>query len=411
MNNYPLKILFLTSSYPRSQEDTASVFLRYLAGKLAKRGLDVHVLAPADGKGGTSIEGELTVHRFQYFPTALQALAYGSGIMPNLKRSPWLWLQVPFFLIVMTMRLVRLLTAQPFDVIHAHWILPQGIVGLLGAYLYRVPLVVTAHGTDAFALPSRFINRLKRLVITRSNIWTSNTPTTADAVIRNSYLPKPRIIPMGVDIAHFSNGNSAMLRRELAQGEFLILFVGRLTENKGCHDLLHAFSLLGRSTRTRTTLWVIGDGDQRIKLEQNTKHLSIQEKVRFLGTMSHQRLPDFYAAADLVVIPSIQGPSGEAEGQGVVILEAFAARACVLATRLGGICSVVSDHVTGVLVEPSNPKALAGAMEQLLLDPNLRKRLADTAFADVNARYGWERIAGKFEKLYREASKSSAVDA
>src|SRR5262245_41020728 len=96
-----LKVLHLVSSYPRSDEDSASVFLRYLANNLADRGLEIHVLAPADRKGGTTVEGMVTVHRFQYLPSRLQRLAYGSGIMSNLQRSPWLWLQVPPFVLAM----------------------------------------------------------------------------------------------------------------------------------------------------------------------------------------------------------------------------------------------------------------------------------------------------------------------
>ena len=79
MSSGPLKVLFLASSYPRSRDDTASVFLRYLAEHLADCAVDVHVLAPAAGKGETVVEGKVTVHRFQYFPATLQGLAYGSG--------------------------------------------------------------------------------------------------------------------------------------------------------------------------------------------------------------------------------------------------------------------------------------------------------------------------------------------
>src|SRR5687768_4753077 len=138
-----LKVLFLTSSYPRSHEDTASVFLRYLAEHLADRGLEIHVLAPADTTSGTTVEGKVTVHRFQYFPCRFQRLAYGSGMMPNLKQSPWLWLQVPFFVLAMTYALLRIIRRQQIHLLHAHWILPQGLLGVMAKYLCHVPLVTT----------------------------------------------------------------------------------------------------------------------------------------------------------------------------------------------------------------------------------------------------------------------------
>src|SRR5262245_40050051 len=101
MTRTRLKVLFLTSSYPRDENDVASVFLRYFAESLAARGSEVHVLAPSDGKGATEIAAKITLHRFQYFPLRWQKLAYGSGMMSNLSRSPWLWLQVPFYLFAM----------------------------------------------------------------------------------------------------------------------------------------------------------------------------------------------------------------------------------------------------------------------------------------------------------------------
>jgi D-inositol-3-phosphate glycosyltransferase len=103
----------------------------------------------------------------------------------------------------------------------------------------------------------------------------------------------------------------------------------------------------------------------------------------------------------LVVIPSRLGPSGETEGQGIVVLEAFAARACVIATAIGGITSMVRDHATGALVEPGNSKALATALEQLLNEADLRQQLAANAFAEVCERYSWTRVAGDFAEVYR----------
>lgn len=409
MSNRPLKVVFLTSSYPRSGDDTASVFLRYLAEHLADEGLDVHVLAPADGKGETIIEAKVTVHRFQCFPTGLQKLAYGSGILPNLKRTPRLWLHVPLFVMVMAVKMCRLLAARRIDVIHAHWLLPQGLIGLIGACLFGVPLVVSAHGSDAFALRGRFLDRLKRWIIRRSDRWTANTAATAAAVAGEMKLPEPRIIPMGVDVAFFSRGDRTALRQAIPDREHVVLFVGRLVENKGCRDLIEALSLLPGETRSRARLWIVGDGDERPALKRAARDFGVDAGTEFFGAVQHRRLVDFYAAADLVVVPSKVGSGGEAEGQNIVVLEAFAARACVLATRLGGIPSMVRDQITGALVEPGNPRALSEALELLLNDADLRRRLSASAFADV-ARYDWLRVAGEFCDLYEEAKARIVAD-
>src|ERR1041385_4697329 len=106
MTETRLKILMVASSYPRAADDTASIFLRYLAESVARRGHDVRVLVPAESAGGVRLEGSVRVHRFPYLPAKWQKLAYGSGIMPNLRRAPWLWLEVPFFTAAMTAALL-----------------------------------------------------------------------------------------------------------------------------------------------------------------------------------------------------------------------------------------------------------------------------------------------------------------
>jgi glycosyltransferase involved in cell wall biosynthesis len=406
---YPLKVLFLTSSYPRHEDDSSSVFLRYLAEALADRNVEVHVLAPSEGHASQAIEGRITVHRFQYFPARLQRLAYGSGIIPNLARSRWLWLQVPFFLCSMTRLLVRVLRKERPSLIHAHWIVPQGLIAVWTKQFHRVPLITTAHGADAFALRGRLKNRLKRLVISGSDAWTANSKATAASASTDARLPTPHIIPMGVDVRLFAGGKREKLRGQLGSEEFIVLFVGRLVEKKGCRDLLRGISLLPEDLRHRTALWIVGDGNQKHELELTAMDLGIDAKVRFWGAINNRLLPDFYAAADLFVAPSIESGSGDTEGLGVVLLEAFAGRACVIATRVGGIGSVVSDEVTGLLVEQQNPKALARAITRLLLDAPLRTRLVEAAYLEVSKHYDWDRIGEAFTALYLRVCSMSTV--
>ncbi len=401
----PLKILMLASSYPRSTEDSASIFLRHLVRSLSERGLDIHVLAPADTDKETYLEENATVHRFRYFPSAFQQLAYGSGILPNLRRNPWLWIEVPFFIASMTYSLLRVTRREKPDLIHAHWILPQGLIALIAKSLFNIPVIATAHGSDAFALKGGLIGWMKRLVVRKSDSWTSNSRATAAAIGQAHSLPQAHIIPMGVHVDRFSSGRRANLRREVAESDFLVLFVGRLVENKGIRDLVEAFHHLPAELRSRTVVWLVGDGASRSELEQHCERLGISGRVRFWGQISNRLLPDFYAAADLFVAPSVKAAWGDAEGQGVVLLEAFAARLCVLATRLGGITEVVEDGHTGVLVEPGSPEELSSALAILLTDKLLRVRLAENAFNKVKRLYGWQRTAQDFEELYRRVTR------
>jgi glycosyltransferase involved in cell wall biosynthesis len=366
----------------------------------------VYVLAPADDKPGMTSENGVTVQRFRYFPRPWQKLAYGSGILPNLRRNPLLWLQVPFFLVCMTISLFRCLHKARPDVVHAHWVIPQGLIAILAKVFYKTPTIITLHGGDAFALTAKPMQKLKRFVLRRSDAWTTNTRTTSSAVVSDQPTSQPVVIPMGVDVELFASGRRGRLRSNVSDETQVILFVGRLVEKKGVEDLLTAFSLL--PDRMERQLWIVGDGELKARLETLAKQMGIIQQTIFYGRIPNDQLPDFYAAADLFVGPSVVATSGDTEGQGVVFLEAFAARLCVLATNTGGIADVVKHGEMGILVEPRNPKALAEAMERLLDDAEVRATLVAKAYAKVKTSYSWLEVAQSFHSLYEDVCRGSA---
>ncbi len=400
LSNNPLRVLMAVSSYPRTAEDSSSVFLRYLTESLHRRGVVVHVVAPADGEADTTRESGITVRRFRYWPWGRQGLAYGSGILPNLKKNVWLWLQVPFFVMAMIVTLLRTTRRLRPDLIHAHWVLPQGFAAMLAKRLYGVPIVITAHGGDAFALRGRFLRRMKHLCLRKSDAWTANTRVTAGA-LGGAGVPAARVIPMGVDVRRFASGDRLRLRADTPADARIVLFVGRLVEKKGVDDLLQAFALLPPEIKLRTRLWVVGGGEQESGLRNSARSLGIADRTTFWGRIQNDQLPDYYAAADLFVGPSVVAESGDTEGQGVVFLEAFAARLCVLATKTGGIGEVIEDGRTGILVEPRNPRQLADAMASILTDDARRSVLAASAYKKVSEHYDWQKIAEDFEGLYQ----------
>lgn len=391
----------LTSSYPQNAQDSSSGFLRYLGYYLARQGVAIHVLAPSGATSGIEQENGVTVQRFRYFPARWQKLAYGSGILPNLRRAPALWFQVPFFILAMMGALLRLrLKTQP-HLIHAHWVIPQGLVAVMAKLLLRTPVIVSIHGADAFALKRGFLSSVKRFCLRHSDAWTSNTRATAEAITHGHKLPLPHILPMGVDIDRFASGSRDRLRSHCRPDDLIVLFVGRLIEKKGVDDLIKAYARLPEKLRDRTTVWIVGRGELEDLLRTLSTELGIGEKIKFLGEIPNDQLPDYYAAVDLFVGPSVEAVSGDTEGQGVVFIEAFAAGLCVIATRVGGIPEVVDDGHTGMLVSPRNPTELASAMQRLLSDPGLRERLGCSAKARARECYAWEIIASRFVDLYR----------
>lgn len=391
-----IKVLWITSSYPRFEHDSAAVFLRRLADFLLEEGVDLHVLSPDDSAAEQPLPDDLIKnYRFRYFfPRRLQLLAYGSGILPNLRARPWLFLQIPFFLLSQFWLARCLIHRLEPDLIHAHWLFPQGWIAAWLGRRRKIPVVVTAHGGDAFSLQQSALAGIKRWTVHNCSSWTSNTAATARAV--GDRLPQPEIIPMGVDSRRFNSGTALDKSPEVS----VLLFVGRLVEKKGVSDLIHAYAMLDGELRERTELWIVGDGVEREALERLASQLKLTGKILFHGRLSNEQLPHYYASADVFIAPSITDSSGDTEGQGVILLEALASGTAIISTRTGGIGEVLEHGKTGLLVRPNDPVELKAAIESLLNDHKLRDSLAAEGQKIVSA-YDWRLIAGRFAELYR----------
>ncbi|MBD9363144.1 glycosyltransferase [Methylomonas fluvii] len=398
-----IKVLWLTSSYPRSKDDSASVFLRYLAEALANKKVSLHILSPdhPEVQATTQPDGIVCRHFRYFWPRKLQMLAYGSGILPNLGAAPWLFLQVPFFVMSMFVTAAWIMVVQRPSLIHAHWIFPQGTVAVLLGKLFRTPVLVTAHGGDAFALRGSVLGAIKRWTIKHCAAWTSNTNATADAF--GPDLPKPHIIPMGIDYEKFAAGNAKTVLKPSNPQKLILLFVGRLVEKKGVADLIAAVAGLPKNLLDRIELWIIGDGIERERLKMLAVDLKIEDKVVFHGRLPNAILPDYYTAADIFIAPSIVDTNGDTEGQGLILLEAMASGTAVISTRTGGVAEIIEHGKTGLLVEPKQIKSLSGAIEQLLVDETLRKGLCALSKQAAEP-YDWKKIASKFVAIYSRQS-------
>lgn len=396
----PIKVVMLTSSYPRYPGDTASIFLKHMCASLNKKGIVVHVVAPASNNIDKQLDDGVHVHRFHYLPRKLRKLCYGSGILPNLKNNPLLWISVPFYLVSMFLMLIKVVRATNADIVHCHWIIPQGFIALLSRPFHRAAIIVTAHGADAFSFKSRITRIIKNYTIGNANCWTANTGVTAEAVCKSIPSSNLSIIPMGVDTDFFKDGNGTRLRSNLAPDTSILLFVGRLVEKKGVSVLLKAFSLLPTRNRERTRLWIVGDGGMRSELETEAEKLRITKQTTFWGKQPNETLPDFFAASNIFVGPSLIDSAGDTEGQGVVFLEAFASGTPIIASRVGGIPDVIKHEESGILVSPRNPDELSNAITRLLNDSKLRIKIAEAGNSVVREIYDWDSISIRFRELY-----------
>jgi glycosyltransferase involved in cell wall biosynthesis len=399
-------LLVLTSTFPKSRGDSTPAFVLDLSKHLQSR-FRVTVLTPV-AKGALDrdeIEG-VQVRRFHYFwPRSLQILADGA-LLENVRRRRWLLLLAPFLLLFEFVAAFRWARASRPAAIHAHWFVPQGLVAVVVGGLLKVPVVITSHGGDIYGLRGRFWAVVRKALTSRA---AAVTVVSRDMAANLSGLTSrtgeaPRVMPMGVDTVSFQPAQSdEALRERLSIGGPLILFVGRLAEKKGVRYLLEAMPDVLRHS-PGCTLVIAGDGPLRGQLEALANRLGIGDSVRFVGGVSHDELPAYYASADVFVGPSIVAQGGDTEAFGVVFAEAMAAGRPIVATSVGGVADIVVQGRTGLLVEPESARAVAEAIKELLDSPEKASRMGTLAQRWVRIGFDWRRVAARYAALLDEVA-------
>jgi glycosyltransferase involved in cell wall biosynthesis len=408
MNHYPpvssaKRVLVLTSTFPRWKGDPDPPFVFELCRRLCPN-FRILILAPHApcAKVKEEFEG-LEVHRFRYFFEKGEVLAYGShqgggGILANLKRQPWCYLLVPLFLGAQMMSLARLLRGRQFDLIHAHWLIPQGLVAVLAKGISRsaVPLLCTSHGADLFALRGSVWERFRQLVGASSSGLTVVSRTMRDRLLKmNDKNVKIRVIPMGVDL------HEQFVPRPGKQRRKSLLFVGRLVEKKGLPYLIKAMPVV-LEKHPETSLVIAGSGPEEAPMRRLVADLGLDEQVRFIGALHNREITALYQASELVVFPSIVAKDGDQEGFGLVLVEALGCECAVIATDLPAIRDIIVDGETGLIVPEKDPAALARKIIYLLDNPMFRSALAKDGRNFVLKRYDWRNISAQYEALITE---------
>jgi phosphatidyl-myo-inositol dimannoside synthase len=397
------RVLCVTSNLPRWAGDSTTPFVLHLAADLRALGWEVDCLAPhAEGAAvREELEG-VPVERFRYlWPPSAQTVCYSGGALVNLRRSRANQAKLPALVATEWAAIARRVARGRYDLVHAHWLLPQGLVAT--APPRRTPVVATAHGGDVFGLPGKALARAKRLALERADAVTANSSFTEAALRRLAPgLGAVARIPMGVDTTAPDPDQVAAVRAASRRGDGpFVAYAGRLVEEKGVDDLLRAVAaLVGR--RPDTTALVLGEGQDRGALEALAGELGLDGRVTFGGWAAPGAVAAALAAADVVAAPSRQGPDGWVEAQGLTVVEAMAAGTPVVATRSGGVGDAVVDGETGLLVDERSPDQLAAAIERLATDEALAARCVEQGRRLAQERFSRRTTAEAFSTLFDE---------
>lgn len=401
--NIGKKILVLTSTFPRWPSDSELPVVRILSKHLAVKGYDVHIIAP-HANGAKFIDNSVGLHiyRFPYFfPFIAQVLCYNGGIMANIKKSWLAKIQIPFLIISEFITGLTLTFLKSPDLIHAHWLIPQGLISILIKFITKKPVIISIHGTDVFAFGTGFMKNLNGWILSHADNVTVNSFATAQVVISRYKVANIEVIPMGVDQSEFQPGlRDVALKTQLTGQDFFLLSVGRLVEQKGFQYIIRALPRLN-SQAIRTKLVIIGDGPYKNQLINLTKTYRVTDQVIFLGSVSQDQISRYYASADIFIGPSLDLPGQAAESFGVVFLEALASGIPVIATNVGGIGDIIQDNLTGIVVPPADPDAIAAAVKNIIYHPNLVSRFRSTGLKIIKSKYTWVSVADSFSARYK----------
>ena len=382
-----MRVLFLTHSFPRYPGDVAGSFVLRLATALGNEGVAVRVLAPSARDTSSRDEmGLVGVERFRYAPRRLETLAYTGNMAAQVRQSWGARAALAGLLgaeLVATLRAVR--AFRP-DVLHAHWWFPNGVVGGWAGAITHVPMVTTFHGTDVRMARAYPVSRpLFRRVLRRSAAVTAVSRwLAAEAQEMSGIMPK--VAPMPVETRIFTPPADGIRTDRL-------LFVGRLTRQKGVDLLLRALTLLPSTA----ALDVVGDGDERAALEALANELGVSQRVVWHGAQPGDALPAFYRRAMALVVSSVD------EGLGLVAVEAQLCETPVVALASGGLIDVVEHGVTGLLVEQRDPAALAGAIATLAALPDRGASLGKAGRERALSQFAPSVAARRYLDIYRSA--------
>ena len=315
----------------------------------------------------------------------------------------------------------KILRHDRYDVVHANFFM-SGLVGLRLRERFGLPLVTTFHALglvrrehhgNADAFPTARID-IERRLVRESDALIAECPQDRADLVRLYGASEARIrtVPCGVDLAEFGPASRAAARRALglADDEFVILQLGRMVPRKGIDNVIRALARL--EPRLRARLLIVG-GESAEPDEQATPEIGrlravaaehgVAERVSFTGHRQREQLRDCYAAADVFVTTPWYEPFG------ITPLEAMACGTPVIGSAVGGIQYSIVDGVTGYLVPPRDPAALAARLAHLHAHPALAAALGRAGIHRVRTLFTWDRVAGELATAYRAVVRPSAV--
>lgn len=379
-------ILVFTSSFPVAGNSPVGGghFVLQLSQQLAKYH-KVFVLTPYISGAKTYDKWNgISIHRFRFIPFSNHKIVE-NGIFAILKKSI---IYSPVFLcyiVAATYQLIKLVRKNRIGLIHCHWVVPQGaIVWLIKKLLPEVKIIVTAHGSDINKFTGKTFKKLKKGIFKTADCVLPVSKEIQEKINKIHNLGEIPIIPMGIDTKIFFPRESIK-----PDNETWLMFVGRLSIEKGIEYLIEAFSMIHHKYPT-LILKIVGNGELKNNLKLFVKQNGIENKVHFEGFVSQEQLPKYYSSANIIVMPSIS------EGSPVVLPEAMACKGIVIASDIAVYKDLIQQGINGYVSKKADSNNLALTIENVLNNTENHCKIRQNSQKFAVENFSWEIIGKKY---------------
>jgi teichuronic acid biosynthesis glycosyltransferase TuaC len=386
-------ILIITNLYPNPIEPGRAVFLPQLTERL-KQYFDIDVLSPLPWLPKLKIFRKFT-RWYKFSQVPYQAQMNGQLVIyPKYLVIPKVLgcLHSVSLFFSLYKKICRMHRERKIDLINVHWVFPEGIAAVWISRILKIPIVVSAHGCD-INLYTTF--RFRRPQI-KSTLKHSDKVTAISRaqkqVIENLGIDaaKVRVITNGVNTEKFEITPRSECRRRLGlqQEKNIILYIGRLEEEKGLEYLISAVEKLDKEIQARTKIAIVGDGTLRKSLENEITRRGLVDNFTFYGEREHHEIPLWFGASDLFCLPS------KREGCPNVVLEALASGIPVVASKVGAIPDVVNEN-SGILFEAGDVHKLTESLENAFKLDWQREEIRQSI-----SHMSWEKTAEAYSQVF-----------
>ncbi len=395
-----LRILCPTYWYPSYADDTQAIYVHDINRHLVRQGHKVCVVTP--GRPGVPARETFDGVEVVRFPFELpEDLTYGrvaQSKVTKLAKLNRLFIMARY-LIAQYRHSVKEGRRFGAEIVHGHWAIPTGPALVAIARTLKIPSVITLHGGDVYVNTAEGYDFPTRWYVRPVLAWTLRKASALTAISEDckqhalnagAYASSISVVMNGADLRRFSPAPPADVP---AFGPRMIFACRQLFPRKGIRFLIEAVAKL-RPKYPDINLIIAGDGFERPTLEKLAKDRGLGDRTQFLGWMANKDLPQYYRGCAVSVIPSLE------EGFGIPAAEAMGCETPVVASDAGGLPEVVENGVTGFVVPKGDADALAAAIDRLLADADLRKRMGKAGRARALARFDWDRTVEQFNLVY-----------